>query len=87
MQTINETAEKMLEAGMTLDQAEKMIRAAVITAAMLQTGGNQCKSAELLGVHRNTLGRALDECNLPSKRHHWRKPAMRAHVAEMQRTA
>jgi Fis family transcriptional regulator len=35
--------------------------------ALRLTRGNQCKAAELIGVHRNTMNRLLRECGLTNQ--------------------
>ena len=45
--------------GMTMDAAETHFHAAIVRMALLRTGGNQVKAAEILNVHRNTLNRHM----------------------------
>lgn len=65
MKPLENIAIEMLDAGRVLHQAERDFRAAIITEVLLRTRGNQCKAAKILGIHRNTLWRAIDELEIP----------------------
>ncbi len=49
----------LLNAGLTFDESIAVFRKAVILSALRQFGGNQCKAARHLGIHRNTLHRNI----------------------------
>lgn len=70
--TLEGFARTILQAGYTLETGPKLLWREIIRFAMKETGGNQCEAAKIAGIHRNTVGRALKECGLPTKRKHWR---------------
>jgi Bacterial regulatory protein, Fis family len=55
---------RAMAGGMTLREARKLYDSTVICIALEQSRGNQCRAAALLGIHRNTLRRLLDNLNL-----------------------
>jgi len=61
-------AVQVLDSGMPLWEAEKRFRDALELEALNRTRGHQGKAAQLLGIHRNTLGRKLDGTALRRKR-------------------
>ena len=50
---------EMIEKRILLDEAVGVFEKRFIQTALTQTKGNQSKAAELLGLHRNTLGRKI----------------------------
>ena len=50
---------EMIEKRILLDEAVGAFEKKFIQIALGQTRGNQSKAAEVLGVHRNTLGRKI----------------------------
>ena len=50
---------EMLEKRILLGEAVGVFEKRFIQTALTQTKGNQSKAAELLGLHRNTLGRKI----------------------------
>ena len=44
-----------------LHEAQQEFRRDYVVKALLEEGGNQCRAAEILGVHRNMIGRILSE--------------------------
>ena len=44
-----------------LHEAQQEFRRDYVVKALLEAGGNQCRAAEILGVHRNMIGRILSE--------------------------
>jgi regulatory Fis family protein len=56
---IHEAAMLMLRAGITAHEAKELVSQALVIAALEQAGGNLCKAASLMDVHRNTLSRQL----------------------------
>jgi len=60
-------AKEILDSGMPLWEAERCFRGAVELEALNRTRGHQLKAARLLGVHRNTLGRAIEGTPLRRK--------------------
>lgn len=49
------------EMGFHLEVCENGFRDAMVQAALAQTEGNKSRAAALLGVHRNSLQRMLDD--------------------------
>jgi len=49
--------EEMLKRGIRLDEALEEFEKRFLHTALARTAGNQCKAAELLHIHRNTLAR------------------------------
>lgn len=45
---------------LNFDAAMKQAREVMIRLALTKSGGNRCKAAELLGVHRNTIQRQME---------------------------
>lgn len=64
MPTLAQTAADMLDAGMTWWECLDEIRKAVLLEALTRSRGDQCKAARQLQMHRNTLGRQLDELDI-----------------------
>jgi len=59
---------QMVERGILFDEAIGEFEKRFIKRALERTNGNQCKAAELMGIHRNTLSRKIDEYKLDN--HH-----------------
>ncbi len=55
---------QMVSRGILLDEAVEEFEKKFIKAAMEGAGGNQCRAAKLLGIHRNTLSRKLEKFHL-----------------------
>lgn len=53
--------------GMSLDEAEKELRRVLLMDAMRRHKGNQCRAADDLGIHRNTMTRSMDEADIPRR--------------------
>ena len=51
--------EQMLDRGVRLDEALEEFEKRFLQTALARTAGNQCKAAELVHVHRNTLARKI----------------------------
>lgn len=45
--------------GRTLEEAEVLFRRTFLVVALKDCRGNQCKTARVLGIHRNTLSRHI----------------------------
>lgn len=54
----------MHSAGVTYADALRQFKRRYILEVLAQHRGNQCKAAEELGMHRNTLSRTLAELDL-----------------------
>lgn len=64
MPTLAQTAADMLDAEMPLRDCVQAIRKAVMEEALKRSCGNQCIAAKILGVHRNTISREIDELDI-----------------------
>jgi Fis family transcriptional regulator, factor for inversion stimulation protein len=51
--------DQMIEKQILLDEGLAAFEKKFIQAVLTQTRGNQCRAAEILGIHRNTLSRKL----------------------------
>ena len=65
---------QMVERGILFDEAIGEFEKRFIKRVLDRTHGNQSRAAEVLGIHRNTLSRKIDEYKLDSNghRHHTR---------------
>jgi DNA-binding NtrC family response regulator len=62
---------QMVEKGIYFEEAVEEFEKRFIKRVLERSGGNQCKAAKVLGIHRNTLSRKIDEYKLDN--HHERK--------------
>ena len=58
---------QMHSAGVTYSDAIKQFKRRYILEVLSHHKGNQCKAAEELGMHRNTLSRTLAELDLDTQ--------------------
>lgn len=67
---------QMRAAGISYGDAVRDFKKRYILEVLSHHRGNQCKAAEELGMHRNTLSRTLSELGLDSTkiRHDTRRP-------------
>lgn len=65
--------ELLFESGFFLEEAVEILEKTVIARALERTGGNRSAAAKLLGIHRNTLQRKMQEYGLGRIR---RKPVV-----------
>jgi DNA-binding NtrC family response regulator len=59
--TLEERARIGLEGELRFSEQIQTFADLLINAALTKYQGNQCKAAAALGMHRNTLGRRIDE--------------------------
>lgn len=57
---------QMLDAGVAYNDAVREFKKRYILEVLARHRGNQCKAAEELGMHRNTLSRTLAELGMDS---------------------
>ena len=62
---------QMVDRGILFDEALGEFEKRFIKRVLERTNGNQCKAAEMMGIHRNTLSRKIDAYKLDN--HHARK--------------
>lgn len=55
---------QMYKAGVACSEAVREFRKAFILTVLKDHRGNQCKAAERLGIHRNTLRRTIRELEI-----------------------
>lgn len=60
---------QMVERGILLEEALGEFERRFIKRVMDHVEGNQCRAARTLGIHRNTLGRKLEEYKLDRNGH------------------
>jgi DNA-binding NtrC family response regulator len=65
-------ASLVYESGITLARAKEEFTRETIKFYLTQCKGNQCKVARCLGIHRNTLARAMRMLGIESSSQHWR---------------
>jgi Fis family transcriptional regulator, factor for inversion stimulation protein len=54
----------MVERGILLEEAVTEFEKKFIKRVLERFNGNQCQAAKVLGIHRNTLSRKIDEYHL-----------------------
>jgi DNA-binding NtrC family response regulator len=69
--------EQMLERNIFLPEAIEILERSMIYRALEKSAGNQCAASKVLGIHRNTLQRKMQEFGLGNGRSR-RKPAASA---------
>lgn len=60
---------QMVDRGILFDEAVGEFEKRFIKRVLDRTNGNQSRAAEVLGIHRNTLSRKIDEYKLNSGNH------------------
>jgi len=64
---IEKLISEMVESGVFFQDAVTEFESKYIRQVLHQFGGNQSKAAKALGIHRNTLGRKMEEYHLTSR--------------------
>ena len=59
----------MVERGILFDEAVGEFEKRFIKRVLERVEGNQSRAADILGIHRNTLGRKIVEYKLDGRRH------------------
>ncbi len=79
---------QMVRGGIRYDEAVREFKKAFLTKALLDNRGNQCETAKVLHMHRNSLGRALAELRLDARalRNQARRPPRAEHPTNTRRT-
>ena len=60
---------QMVDRGILFDEAVGEFEKRFIKRVLDRTSGNQSRAAQVLGIHRNTLSRKIDEYKLSSGNH------------------
>lgn len=55
---------QMVERGILFDEAVSEFEKRFIKKVLDRAEGNQCRAAKILGIHRNTLSRKIEEYKL-----------------------
>lgn len=76
----DELVEHLVAGGFFLEEAVEILEKGMITVALSKTKFNQSEAAKLLGIHRNTLQRKMEQFQIDGKRPR-RKPVARAAVS------
>lgn len=58
---------QLVDRGVPYSAAQAEFEKKYIRLVLVQTGGNQSRAARLLGMHRNTLSRKLEEYNMETR--------------------
>lgn len=61
---LTQIVDELVSRGMTLTQARREFERQFIVAALRSHGGNLCRSARSLGVHRNTLRNKVSDLGI-----------------------
>jgi Fis family transcriptional regulator len=61
---LEHVVEQMYGAGMRFDEALREFQKAFVLTVLRQEKGNQCKTANKLGIHRNTLRRTITDLQI-----------------------
>ncbi len=64
---------QMVERGILFDEAVGEFEKRFIKRVLERTEGNQSRAAQILGIHRNTLSRKIDEYKLDNRNHRSRR--------------
>ena len=59
---------QMVDRGILFEEAVGEFEKRFIKRTLERADGNQCRAAELLGIHRNTLSRKMTEYKLDHRR-------------------
>ena len=63
---LTQIVDELVRRGLTLTQARREFERQFIVAALRSNGGNLCRSARSLGVHRNTLRNKVSDLGIGS---------------------
>jgi len=70
----------LLEKGFFMEQAVEILERTLMARALERTEGNRSEASKLLGIHRNTLQRKIEDYKLEEPRPR-KKPVQQARVA------
>ncbi len=57
---LEQLVQQMVDRGVRFDDARREFERRFISRALTRSTGNLCRTAELLGIHRNTLARKIE---------------------------
>jgi DNA-binding NtrC family response regulator len=64
---LEQLVDEMLQKGIRLDEAREALERRFITRALAQSNGSLGRTAERIGLHRNTLARKMQEYRIKRK--------------------
>ena len=64
---LEKLVQEMLDRGILYDDARREFERVFIAKALGRSGGNLCKAADVLGLHRNTMTRKIAEYRIKRK--------------------
>jgi DNA-binding NtrC family response regulator len=65
---LDRLVDQMVTGGITFEDGREEFERRFITRVLAETGGHLSKTADQLGLHRNTLGRKLTELGLKPRK-------------------
>jgi DNA-binding NtrC family response regulator len=74
-ETFERLVDHLLEKGFLLEEAIGLLEKTLVERALQRTRGNRSAAAKLLGIHRNTLQRKLEEYKIAPVRVRRKPPA------------
>ena len=64
---LEKLVQEMLDRGILYEDARREFERVFISKALARSGGNLCKAADVLGLHRNTMTRKVTEYRIKRK--------------------
>jgi Fis family transcriptional regulator len=64
---LEKLVQEMLDRGILYEDAKREFERVFISKALARSGGNLCRAADVLGLHRNTMTRKVTEYRLKRK--------------------
>ncbi len=61
---LEKLVQEMLDRGILYEDAKREFERVFISKALARSGGNLCRAADVLGLHRNTMTRKVTEYRL-----------------------
>ncbi len=61
---LEKLVQEMLDRGILYEDARREFERVFISKALARSGGNLCRAADVLGLHRNTMTRKVTEYRL-----------------------
>ena len=64
---LEKLVQEMLDRGILYEDARREFERVFISKALARSGGNLCRAADVLGLHRNTMTRKVTEYRIKRK--------------------
>jgi len=58
---------QMVRSGIRYGEAVREFKKAFLAKVLVENRGNQCQAAKILGMHRNSLGRTLNDLKMDAR--------------------